>query len=112
MFDNTDRRHRTRVYVLRVTRLKEDNYDDHGRRKRCWFPVEEAKRLLAAYKPLHCKYVVALRATTPSVAAAAANGDEEPVAAAAAGMIPVKPLTPPALAAAVPAAIPNAHQVT
>ena len=61
-FDNTDRRHRTKVYVLYVSRLSDD-YDDKDIRKRKWFSVEEAQKVLATFKPLQLKYLVALKQT-------------------------------------------------
>jgi diphosphoinositol-polyphosphate diphosphatase len=60
VFDNNERRHRTKVFVLRVHELL-DCYEDKGLRKRAWFSIEEAARLLLTYKPLHCKYLAALR---------------------------------------------------
>jgi diphosphoinositol-polyphosphate diphosphatase len=50
-YDNTDRRHRTKVFVLYVNQLAED-YDDKDLRRRKWFSVDEAQKLLVAFKPL------------------------------------------------------------
>jgi diphosphoinositol-polyphosphate diphosphatase len=58
-YDNTDRRHRTKVFVLYVNQLAED-YDDKDLRRRKWFSVDEAQKLLVAFKPLQAKYVAAL----------------------------------------------------
>ena len=58
-FDNGERRHRTRVYVLRVTALLE-HYQEGDVRRRAWFGLEEAKRLLAGHHVAHCDYVTAL----------------------------------------------------
>jgi len=60
IFDNMERRHRTRVYILTVEQLLEQ-YDDSNRRKRCWFPIDEAQHHLISYKPQHCKYLAAMR---------------------------------------------------
>ncbi len=62
VFDNDERKHRTRVYVLVVGELL-DQYEDVGSRKRGWFRVDEAAAVLRTYKPLHCKYLAAMRAT-------------------------------------------------
>lgn len=59
MFDNQERRHRTRVFVLVVKDLL-DQYEDRGRRKRKWFQVGEAMEALQKYKPLHCNYLRAM----------------------------------------------------
>lgn len=61
-FDNTDRRHRTTVYVLHVSHLADD-FEEKDRRKRKWFSVDEAQKLLCSFKPMQAKYLVALRQT-------------------------------------------------
>jgi len=61
-FDNDDRRHRTKVFVLFVQRL-EDDYEDKDRRKRKWFSLEEAQKVLCGFKPIQAKYLVALKQT-------------------------------------------------
>jgi hypothetical protein len=53
-----------RVYVLHVSQLV-DVYEDSGRRDRRWFPIEEATSLLFTYKPVHVKYLAAMRNTRP-----------------------------------------------
>ncbi|CAB4065393.1 E3.6.1.52 [Lepeophtheirus salmonis] len=63
-FDNPERKHRTKVFVLRVTHLLED-FEDKDSRKRSWFPIDDAVRLLHPYKPNHCKYLNALKQTRP-----------------------------------------------
>lgn len=59
-FDNTDRGHRTRVYVLYVNHLT-DEYQEKDVRKRKWFGVDEAQKLLASFKPLQAKYILAMK---------------------------------------------------
>ena len=61
-FDNTDRRFRTKVFVLYVNRLAED-YEEKDRRKRKWFSLDEAHKNLCSFKPLQAKYLVAMRQT-------------------------------------------------
>lgn len=53
---------RTKVFVLKVNKLL-DVYDDAGHRKRAWFSLEEAGKLLVTCKPLHCKYLAAMEQT-------------------------------------------------
>jgi len=60
IFDNTDRGHRTRVYVLYVNHLT-DEYQEKDVRQRKWFSVDEAQKLLAPYKPLQAKYILAMK---------------------------------------------------
>lgn len=83
-FDNSDRRHRTRVYVLNVSHLlvrlfpsqttalacncnskclSKDDFDDKDRRVRQWFSIEEARKILDPHKPSHLKYLTALTAS-------------------------------------------------
>ena len=62
VFDNTERKHRTRVFVLHVEQMLE-SYEDVGERKRAWFPFEEAMAALLTYKPMHCKYLTVFRQT-------------------------------------------------
>lgn len=59
-FDNTDRRHRTKVYVLYVNHLA-DEYEEKDRRKRKWFALDEAQKVLCRFKPLQAKYLVAMK---------------------------------------------------
>jgi len=59
-FDNADRRHRTKVFVLYVNRLA-DEYEEKDVRKRKWFSLEEAQKMLCAFKPIQAKYLVALK---------------------------------------------------
>lgn len=65
VFDNQERRHRTRVYMLKVSEILDD-YEEKNIRKRSWFSVDEALRLLFSYKPLHCNYLNAMKSTQPS----------------------------------------------
>ena len=59
-FDNTDRGHRTRVYVLYVNHLT-DEFQEKDVRKRKWFGVDEAQKLLGSFKPLQAKYILAMK---------------------------------------------------
>lgn len=79
-----ERKHRTSVFVLEV-KEELDEWEDskcktqvdrrwcHSNpeispgRKRRWFSVEEALRLLAIYKPVQCTYVKILIQTSPSL---------------------------------------------
>jgi len=59
-FDNTERRHRTKVFVLYVNRLA-DEFEEKDVRIRKWFSLEEAQKMLYAFKPIQAKYLVALK---------------------------------------------------
>ena len=59
-FDDSDRGHRTKVFVLYVNKLAEE-YEDKDVKKRKWFSMDEAQKMLSLYKPLHAKYLVALK---------------------------------------------------
>ncbi|KAI5614906.1 diphosphoinositol polyphosphate phosphohydrolase 3-beta [Silurus asotus] len=55
---NQDRKHRTYVYVLTVTETLEAWEDSINiGRKREWFPVEEAIKILQSHKPVHAEYL-------------------------------------------------------
>jgi len=71
-FDNNERRHRTKVFVLYVNRLA-DEYEDLERRKRKWFSVDEAHKLLVAYKPIQATYLVAMKQTQENRTESASN---------------------------------------
>ncbi|XP_034019417.1 diphosphoinositol polyphosphate phosphohydrolase NUDT4B [Thalassophryne amazonica] len=55
---NQDRKHRTYVYVLTVTETL-DAWEDSVNigRKREWFTVEEAIKVLQIHKPIHAEYL-------------------------------------------------------
>jgi len=55
-FENSDRGHRTRVFVLYVNELELDWAESDGR-SRSWFSIEEAQRLLRITKPIHSTYL-------------------------------------------------------
>jgi len=67
-FENRERQHRTRVFVLYVDKLEDvwqestDNGSLKGRRRQ-WFALQEAQRLLQENKPIHCNYIEALKQT-------------------------------------------------
>ena len=87
-FDNTDRRHRTKVFVLYVSQLA-DEYEDKDLRQRKWFSVDEAQKLLTAFKPIQSKYLVSLKQsqsaqpTTSTTSAAASSTTTTALPAAA-----------------------------
>ncbi|XP_075967950.1 diphosphoinositol polyphosphate phosphohydrolase NUDT4B isoform X1 [Anarhichas minor] len=55
---NQDRKHRTYVYVLTVTETLEAWEDSVNiGRKREWFPVDEAIKVLQSHKPVHADYL-------------------------------------------------------
>uniref|UniRef100_A0A2R5LI79 diphosphoinositol-polyphosphate diphosphatase n=1 Tax=Ornithodoros turicata TaxID=34597 RepID=A0A2R5LI79_9ACAR len=57
-FENLERKHRTMVFILEVTEELEEWEDSKSiGRKRKWFTVEEALRVLAVSKPVQCNYV-------------------------------------------------------
>ncbi|XP_054328727.1 diphosphoinositol polyphosphate phosphohydrolase 3-beta-like [Pongo pygmaeus] len=59
---NQDRKHRTYVYVLTVTELLEDWEDSVSiGRKREWFKVEDAIKVLQCHKPVHAEYLEKLK---------------------------------------------------
>jgi len=67
-FENSERQHRTRVFVLYVDRLEDvwQESTDNGTlkgRTRQWFTLPEAQLLLRENKPIHCNYIEALRQT-------------------------------------------------
>ncbi|XP_039664716.1 nudix (nucleoside diphosphate linked moiety X)-type motif 4a isoform X3 [Perca fluviatilis] len=64
---NKDRKHRTYVYTLIVTETLEDWEDSVNiGRKRKWFKVDEAIRVLQSHKPVHAEYLCRLTNTCNS----------------------------------------------
>uniref|UniRef100_A0A4W5JNC3 diphosphoinositol-polyphosphate diphosphatase n=1 Tax=Hucho hucho TaxID=62062 RepID=A0A4W5JNC3_9TELE len=62
---NQDRKHRTYVYVLTVTETLEDWEDSVNiGRKRKWFNINEAIRVLQSHKPVHAEYLPTIRGTS------------------------------------------------
>uniref|UniRef100_A0AAQ4QMQ9 diphosphoinositol-polyphosphate diphosphatase n=1 Tax=Gasterosteus aculeatus aculeatus TaxID=481459 RepID=A0AAQ4QMQ9_GASAC len=62
VFENQERKHRTFVYVLIVTELLEDWEDSVNiGRKREWFKIDDAIRVLRCHKPVQATYFEALR---------------------------------------------------
>ncbi|XP_017529387.1 diphosphoinositol polyphosphate phosphohydrolase 2 isoform X3 [Manis pentadactyla] len=60
--ENQDRKHRTYVYVLTVTEILEDWEDSVNiGRKREWFKVEDAIKVLQCHKPVHAEYLEKLK---------------------------------------------------
>lgn len=59
---NQDRKHRTYVYVLTVTEILEDWEDSVSiGRKREWFKIEDAIKVLQCHKPVHAEYLEKLK---------------------------------------------------
>merc|ERR1712226_1666491 len=63
VFENTERGHRTRVFVMYVERLESEADWAESTRRRRWFPVREAQELLRVNKPNHAKYLEELGLT-------------------------------------------------
>ncbi|XP_012679892.1 diphosphoinositol polyphosphate phosphohydrolase NUDT4B isoform X2 [Clupea harengus] len=62
VFENQDRKNRTYVYVLTVTETLEAWEDSVNiGRKREWFTIEEAIKVLQSHKPFHAEYLRRLR---------------------------------------------------
>uniref|UniRef100_A0A8C2AKA6 diphosphoinositol-polyphosphate diphosphatase n=2 Tax=Cyprinus carpio TaxID=7962 RepID=A0A8C2AKA6_CYPCA len=71
---NQDSKHRTYVYVLTVTETLEDWEDSVNiGRKRKWFKIDEAIRVLQCHKPVHAEY---LRKLTPRCGPTNGNAQE------------------------------------
>ncbi|KAA0720816.1 Diphosphoinositol polyphosphate phosphohydrolase 2 [Triplophysa tibetana] len=63
---NQDRKHRTYVYVLTVTEALDDWEDSVTiGRKREWFSVDEAIKVLQIHKPVHAEYLRRLHISRP-----------------------------------------------
>ncbi|XP_063052486.1 nudix (nucleoside diphosphate linked moiety X)-type motif 4a isoform X2 [Engraulis encrasicolus] len=63
VFENQDSKHRTYVYILTVTETLEDWEDSVNiGRKRKWFKIDEAIRVLQCHKPVHADYLRKLKA--------------------------------------------------
>jgi len=60
VFENAERGHRTRVFVMYVERLEPECEWEESVRSRKWFPIREAMELLRANKPNHAKYLEGL----------------------------------------------------
>jgi len=60
VFENAERGHRTRVFVMYVERLEPECDWEESERRRKWFPIREARELLRANKPNHAKYLEGL----------------------------------------------------
>ncbi|XP_062928366.1 diphosphoinositol polyphosphate phosphohydrolase 2-like [Mobula hypostoma] len=62
IFENRDRKHRTYVFILIVTEILEDWEDSVNiGRKREWFKVEDAIKVLQCHKPVHAEYLEKLK---------------------------------------------------
>ncbi|EPQ04723.1 Diphosphoinositol polyphosphate phosphohydrolase 2 [Myotis brandtii] len=62
IFENQDQKHRTYVYVLIVTEILEDWEDSVNiGKKREWFKVADAIKILQCHKPVHAEYLEKLK---------------------------------------------------
>jgi len=62
VFENSERGHRTTVFVLYVDWLQpEELWEESKGRRRQWFPISVAKQLLSQHKPNHVKYLEQLQ---------------------------------------------------
>ncbi|KAH0502625.1 Diphosphoinositol polyphosphate phosphohydrolase 3-beta [Microtus ochrogaster] len=79
---NQDRKHRTYVFVLTVTELLEDWEDSVSiGRKREWFKIEDAIKVLQCHKPVHAEYLEKLKlggSPTNGNSAAPSQPESEP----------------------------------
>ena len=76
-FENTEKGHRTQVFVLYVESLDPEEQWEESIRERRWFTLQEAKEELKKNKPNHVKYIERMIQTkssaTPSTTAASAT---------------------------------------
>ncbi|XP_051917053.1 nudix (nucleoside diphosphate linked moiety X)-type motif 4a [Hippocampus zosterae] len=64
---NQDRKHRTHVYIIIVTEILEDWEDSVNiGRKRKWFKVDEAIRVLQSHRPVQAEYLHTFKNTRNS----------------------------------------------
>lgn len=56
-FENTEKGHRTRVFVMYVESLEPEELWEESNRERKWFTIREAKEVLQKNKPFHVKYL-------------------------------------------------------
>jgi len=56
-FENTEKGHRTRVFVMYVDSLEPEELWEESIRERKWFTIREAKEVLKKNKPYHVKYI-------------------------------------------------------
>ena len=76
-FENTEKGHRTQVFVLYVESLDPEEQWEESIRERRWFTLQEAKEELKKNKPNHVKYIERMIQTkssaTPATTAASAT---------------------------------------
>lgn len=65
-FENTEKGHRTRVFVMYVESLEPEELWEESSRERKWFTIREAKEVLQKNKPFHVKYLEKLVQTKSS----------------------------------------------
>jgi len=64
-FENKEKLHRTRVFVLYVDSLQGKEAWQESARERKWFSLQEAKEVLQTNKPIHVKYIDRMIQTQP-----------------------------------------------
>jgi len=64
LFENSERKHRTSVYILHVSEELEEWEDlkTMGRRRK-WWPLGQALEVLSVHKPVQCDYLKSLMGT-------------------------------------------------
>ena len=76
-FENTEKGHRTQVFVLYVESLDPEEQWEESIRERRWFTLQEAKEELKKNKPNHVKYIERMIQTkssaTPATTVASAT---------------------------------------
>lgn len=65
-FENKEKGHRTRVFVMYVDSLEPEELWEEKYRERKWFTIREAKEVLQKNKPFHVKYLEKLVQTKSS----------------------------------------------
>jgi len=69
-FENTEKGHRTQVFVLYVDSLDPEELWEESVRERRWFSLQEAKEVLKTNKPNHVKYIEKMIQTKASATVA------------------------------------------
>ena len=72
-FENTEKGHRTQVFVLYVDSLDPEELWEESVRERRWFSLQEAKEVLKTNKPNHVKYIDKMIQTKAANAAVASE---------------------------------------
>ena len=70
-FENTEKGHRTQVFVMYVESLDPEELWEESVRERRWFSLQEAREVLKINKPNHVKYIDKMIQTRNNAAPAA-----------------------------------------